>query len=89
MEQIETTKRLKKMLRMAKNLAELSAKLGKLMVHEEIPAIGVEGCLIMREKDRLGNDMAILRTVDEKFWTSLGQAQDNVIFDLLAKVRER
>ena len=74
---------------MAKNFAELSAKLGNLMVREEIPAIEVEGRLITREKDRLGNDMAVLRTVDEKFWASLGQAQDNVIFDLLAKGRER
>ena len=89
MAQSETSKRLKKMLRMAENLAGLSAKLGKLMEHEGIPVIEVEGCLVTREKDLLGNDRATLRMVDEKFWASLRQARNSVIKDLLAKERER
>jgi hypothetical protein len=89
MAQSETSKHLKKMLRMAENLAGLSAKLGDLMEREGIPAIEVEGCLVTREKDPLGNNRAVLRMVDEKFWASLRQAQDNVIRNLLAKERER
>lgn len=85
MAQSETSKRLKKMLRMAENLAGLSAKLGKLMEHEGIPAIEVEGCLVTHEKDPVGNDRAILRMIDERFWASLRQARDKTMRDLLAK----
>lgn len=88
MAQSETSKRLKKMLRMAENLAGLSAKLGKLMEHEDIPAIEMEGCLVMHEKDLMGNDRAIIRMVDDKVWTSLRQAHSEEIMDLLAKEGE-
>lgn len=89
MAQSETSKRLKKMLRMAENLAGLSAKLGKLMEHEGIPAIEMEGVLVTHEKDPMGNDRAVLRMVDDKFWASLRQTRDKTIRDLLAKEVEK
>ena len=89
MAQSETSKRLKKMLRMAENLSALSAKLGKLMEQEGIPAIEMKGCMVTHEKDLTGNDRAVLRMVDETFWASLRQEQDKVTRDLLTKGGER
>jgi hypothetical protein len=87
MAQSETSKRLKKMLRMAENLAGLSAKLGSLMEREGIPAIEMEGCLVTHEKDLMGNDRAVLRMAENLCGVvcEVGQAQDSVTKDPLAK----